>query len=119
MKVKFLNSLVIIVIGVSLVFLLGIFTKAFGHRCNESLCTESNVILYQYYNQNDNLKRGNVLGYLQKNFKVNKIQNLRIEDLSDVYSLVEIKGDSNNKFLIKETQLKCKEQNPNDCKTKL
>ncbi|NEO63405.1 MAG: hypothetical protein F6J98_24410 [Moorea sp. SIO4G2] len=112
-----LNYLVII--GVSIIILLTLVTKAFSFDnlafwCND--LEDKNVRLFTIKYENNNKSAGKVVGYLQPGLNVTKIPDLSV---SDNYALVEIKGDSDSKFLINRDNLECDQPNPNDCQTNL
>ena len=105
MKEKILNYFIII--GVSIILVLGIVTTAFGqdnyksNKCKD--CLRETVPLYKMtYDQTNNKIGGEVLGYLFPGIKVTKTENLSNGD-----GLVIIKGNANYQFVIEENFLKC------------
>ncbi|NEO20660.1 MULTISPECIES: hypothetical protein [unclassified Moorena] len=110
MKNKIIKSLVIFVIGVSIVFLLGIFTKAFAQSHHILMChwiTSKCYAPLHYKRKFQNKNQTPIVGYLQSGIKVNSIE----EFSNNNVDFVKIKLDYNNEFwILKELLYDCKNE---------
>ncbi|NEO42561.1 MAG: hypothetical protein F6J90_42090 [Moorea sp. SIOASIH] len=110
MKDKIIKSLVIFVIGVSIVFLLGIFTKAFGQSHHILECNRITSKCYAPLHYKIKLQNKNetpVVGYLQSGIKVTYLE----EFSNNNVDFVKIKLDYNNDFsILKELLYDCKNE---------